>query len=95
MGLGDPMKFVELNESPSMRISKVLSILREKYNITVNLESPISDLDQLYEECKIYRNLMENNDRETRESTILIQEAIRIFLSEIAPKRIHKKKAGE
>lgn len=89
------MKFVELNESPSMRISKVLSILREKYNITVNLESPISDLDQLYEECKIYRNLMENNDRETRESTILIQEAIRIFLSEIAPKRIHKKKAGE
>lgn len=86
------MKIDSIDISKS-RIDKILKILETKFNIKLNLDDEES-LISLFGECEMVRkSIIESSpynsycsNREYIES-YLIQEAIKIFLSEIAPGR--------
>lgn len=89
----------ELEHSAHFKLAKVLSTLRESHGI--HLDFTQSDFDQLmgvYEECQRTRsrivestahNTYHSNDKYLESG--LIQEAIHIFLSEVAPKRLNRR----
>ncbi len=89
----------ELEHSAHYKLAKVLRTLSESHGI--HLDFTQSDFDQLmgvYEECQSARsrivesaahNTYHSNDKYLEAS--LIQEAIHIFLSEVAPKRLNRR----
>lgn len=80
--------------SAESKIKKLEDILRESYGIEIDWESSTEDLlkSKNYYEVVKHKALMENNfndyfENENYSKAFLITEAIRIFLSEVAPKR--------
>lgn len=87
----------ELNTSPSFRLTKILDLLESLYGLTIDFEaaSSTAELQSIYETYGLERsriikeesfNSYNTNSEYTK--AVLIQEAIHIFLSEVAPKRI-------
>lgn len=93
----------ELDVSAEYRLSRVLKLLENIYSITLDFDAvkQNADLVSIYEKYDIIRH---KTIRESQYNTYnqnpeyvkacLIQEAICIFLSEIAPKRRNRRKAG-
>lgn len=90
----------ELNTSPNYRLQKILGLLESLFGVTIDFEAANStaELQSIYEAYGVERsriieesayNTSPNNPDYTK--AVLIQEAIHIFLSEVAPKRIRKK----
>jgi hypothetical protein len=95
------MNIDELANSPHYRLSKILNLLETMYGITIDFDGAVSgeELAQVYEEfgsvrAQIISEAHHNSYNQNPEYTkaVLIQEAIRIFLSEVAPKRRRRKK---
>lgn len=91
----------ELNTSPSFRLSRVLSLLESLYGLTIDFEAANStaELQSVYEAYGLERSRIIKESAYNSYSTdpnytkaVLIQEAISIFLSEVAPKRIKRSK---
>lgn len=91
----------DLNTSPSYRLSRILGVLESLHNITIDFDSAknTAELKSVYEAYGLERsriiressfNSYYSNPNYTK--AVLIQEAIHIFLSEVAPKRIKKNK---
>lgn len=89
----------DLEHSAHFRLAKVLSTLQESYGI--HLDFTKADFEQLigvYEECQSTRSrIVESASHNTYHNNAtymesgLIQEAIHIFLSEVAPKRLNRR----
>jgi hypothetical protein len=91
----------ELNTSSSYRLSRILNVLESIYGLTIDFDAANShaELQSVYEEYGIVRNQIireseynSYNQNPDYTKAVLIQEAIHIFLSEVAPKRIKKTK---
>lgn len=91
----------ELNTSPSYRLSKIVGLLESLYGLTIDFDAANStaELQSIYEAYGLERsriineaayNSYQSNPDYTK--AVLIQEAIHIFLSEVAPKRIKRSK---
>lgn len=90
----------ELNTSPNYRLSKILGLLESLFGLTIDFDAANSnaELQSIYEAYGLERSRIikestfnsYNNDPSYTKA-VLIQEAIHIFLSEVAPKRIRKK----
>jgi len=90
----------EFNTSSSYRLNKVLGLLESLFGLTIDFDAANStaELQSIYEAYGLERSRIikesafnsYNNDP-TYTKAVLIQEAIHIFLSEVAPKRIRKK----
>lgn len=91
------MDVTDLEISPAIKIARLLKILESTYGITIDLSAPINELIDVHDECKSYTaRVFENSNIGTDPEygkALLIQESIRMFLSEIAPKRINRQKA--
>lgn len=95
------MVIEELNTSASYRLSQVLRLLESRYGLTIDFDAAesIAQLHSIYEmygmeRSKIIKESVHNSYNSNPEYTkaTLIQEAIHIFLSEVAPKRIKRTK---
>ena len=93
----------DLKDSSSYKLFRILNILESTHGITIDFDTieSIDELSNVYEACKAERNRMIaesafNSDITSSEYTrvTLIQEAVRIFLREIAPKRIKRNKTS-
>jgi hypothetical protein len=93
------MRVNDLETSAHFRLVKVLEALQERHNIQLDFSAV--DFDQLmsiYEDYGSKKNLIVestthntyHNNSQYLEAT-LIQEAIHIFLSEVAPKRLNRR----
>lgn len=91
----------ELNTSASYRLSRVLTVLESLYGVTIDFDAAtnLAQLQSIYEmygleRSRIIRESVYNsyNTDPTYTKAVLIQEAISIFLSEVAPKRIKRSK---
>lgn len=91
----------DLNTSPGYRLSKVLGLLETLYGITIdfNAANDVAELNSIYEaygleRSRIIRESAFNSCYSDPDYTkaVLIQEAIRIFLSEVQPKRLKRTK---
>lgn len=91
----------ELNTSSSYRLARILRVLESIYGLTIDFEAANStaELQSIYEEfgairSEIIKESTYNSYNQNADYTkaVLIQEAIHIFLSEVAPKRIKRKK---
>jgi regulator of extracellular matrix RemA (YlzA/DUF370 family) len=91
----------DLNTSPNFRLTKILGLLESLYGMTIDFEAANStaELQSIYEAYGLERtriikeaafNSHYNDPGYTK--AVLIQEAIHIFLSEVAPKRIKRSK---
>lgn len=91
------MDVTDLEIGPATKIARLLKILESTYGVTVDFSAPIGDLIAVHDECKDYTTRMfENSNIGTDpeyNKAFLIQESIRMFLREIAPKRINRKNA--
>ena len=89
------MDITDLELGPAIKISRLLKILESTYGITVDLSAPINELIAVHDKCKSYTSsVFETTNIGTDPNygkALLIQESIRMFLSEIAPKRINRK----
>lgn len=93
----------ELNSSASYRLSRVLNLLESLFGLTIDFDAAesLAQLQSIYEVYGLERSKIikestynsYNNDPQYTKA-VLIQEAIHIFLSEVAPKRIRKKKTS-
>lgn len=90
----------ELDTSSAYRLARVLQVLESIYSITLDFEAASSraELQSIYEEfgavrSRIIQEAHFNSYSQNAEYTkaCLIQEAISIFLSEVAPKRMKKR----
>lgn len=89
----------DLNTSASYRLSRLLAILESKFGVTIDFAAAESsaELQAVYEaygEVKeqIIRESAFNSYNSNAEyvKASLIRDAISLFLSEVAPKRIHR-----
>jgi hypothetical protein len=86
----------ELNTSANYRLSRILKVLESLYDVTIDFDAAdnLAQLQSIYEVYGQERNRIikessynsYNNDPMYTKA-VLIQEAIHIFLSEVAPKR--------
>ncbi len=91
----------ELNNSAQYRLSKVLGLLESLFGVTIDFAAAnsLAELQSIYEAYGLERSQIikesaynsYNNDPSYTKA-VLIQEAIHIFLSEVAPKRIKRSK---
>ncbi len=89
----------KLNTSGKYRLSRVLSILESLYSLTIDFDAATTaELVSIAESCQYTRNkIIEestfNSYHQNPEyvKAFLINEAIQIFLSEVAPKRIKRR----
>ena len=90
----------ELNLSPNFRLSRLIRVLEHLYDLTLDFNSVnnTADLESIYEEYGLVRlqiihesrhNTYNQNPDYTK--ACLIQEAIHMYLSEVAPKRRNRK----
>lgn len=93
----------DLSTSPSYRLSKVLGLLESLYGITIDFGAVtnVAELKSIYEaygaeRSRIISEAAYNSYSHDPDYTkaVLIQEAIHIFLSEVAPKRIKRSKSS-
>lgn len=91
----------ELNTSASYRLSRILNLLESLCGVTINFDAVenLAQLQSIYEMYGLERSriIKESafntyNDDPSYTKAVLIQEAIGIFLSEVAPKRIKRRK---
>lgn len=90
----------ELETSAAYRLAKVLDALFEQHQVVLDFLA--SDFDQLMsisEECaSVKSRIVESTSHNTYhenagyQEASLIQEAIQIFLSEVAPMRLNRRK---
>ena len=89
------MDVTDLEIGPAIKIAILLKILESAYGLTVDLSAPIPELISIHDKCKDYTTkVFEDSNIGTDPEygkALLIQESIRMFLSEIAPKRINRK----
>ena len=99
----DAMVVDDLHMSPSYRLTRTLSLLESLYVVTIDFDaaSNLSELQEVYEAYDqvrtgiIKESAFNSYDNDPRYSeAVLIQEAISIFLSEVAPKRIKRTKTS-
>jgi hypothetical protein len=97
------MVIEDLNTSASYRLTRVLNLLESLFGVTIDFQSARStaELKSLYEACGLERSriIAESSYNSYSQDpaytkAILIQEAIQIFLSEVAPKRIKRTKTS-
>jgi hypothetical protein len=90
------MNVDDLAISPNYQLRKILNLLENLYGLTIDFSAAKSkaELESIYEAYGLERlNIIQeahhNSYNQNPEYTkaCLIQEAIRIFLSEVAPKR--------
>lgn len=90
----------ELNTSSSYRLSRILSLLESLYGLTIDFEAAktTAELKSIYEaygevRTNIIKESAFNSYSQNPEymKAVLIQEAIQLFLSEVAPKRIKRR----
>ena len=90
------MNVVDLAVSPNFQLNKILRLLESLYGLTINFDAATSkvELESIYEaygleRLNIIREAHHNSYNQNPDYTkaCLIQEAIRIFLSEVAPTR--------
>lgn len=93
----------ELNTSSSYRLTKVLGLLESLFGLTIDFGAANStaELQSIYEAYGLERSRIikestynSHNNDPSYTKAVLIQEAIHIFLSEVAPKRIRKNKSS-
>lgn len=94
------MNVTDLEISTATKIARLLRILESTYNTTIDFKNTsIVDLDKIHEECKLYTQMVLNESNIGSDpeygKAMMVQEAIRLFLSEIAPKRIKRQKNAE
>jgi hypothetical protein len=86
----------ELHTSASYRLAKVLKVLESQYALSIDFGAAQSraELESIYEEYGLLRSKIINESAFNSYShnpeyskACLVQEAITIFLSEVAPKR--------
>jgi hypothetical protein len=91
----------ELNTSSNYRLSRLLGLLESLYGLTIDFDAAVSTAElksvaESYGEVRsqIIRESAFNSYSQNPEyiKAVLIQEAIQIFLSEVAPKRIKRRK---
>lgn len=97
----DAMVIDELNTSTKYRLSRVLNVLESLYGITIDFDAAdsLAHLHSIYEMYGLERSRIikesafnSYNTDPAYTKAVLIQEAISIFLSEVAPKRIKRSK---
>jgi hypothetical protein len=89
----------DLNTSASFRLSRLLAILESKFGVTIDFAAA----ESAAELQAVYEAFGEQREQIIRESAFntynanpdyvkasLIRDAISLFLSEVAPKRIHR-----
>lgn len=90
----------DLHTSSEFRLNRIIGVLESLHGVTINFDAAESraELKSIYEEYGIIRsNIMEtaayNSYFQDADYTkaCLIQEAIAIFLSEVAPKRLNRR----
>lgn len=88
----------ELAIDPKYQIQKILKVLEESYGVSLDLNTSISDIQETYSQCSSIRNQIISesafnsyHSNSEYQKCILIQEAIRLFLSEVAPKRLRRR----
>ena len=95
------MVIEELNTRPSYKLARILNVLESAYGLTIDFEAAesLEELETIYEAYGELRNKIitessYNSQSQNADYTkaVLIQEAIHIFLSEVAPKRMNRKK---
>lgn len=99
--LGKSEKMLETFEpSAEYKLDRILNILNHLHNTNINFDVPRHDLVEVYKEFERVKNKITNeqtfntyhtNSDYTR--ACLIQESIRLFLTEIAPARNRRGKA--
>lgn len=93
----------DLGNSSHYKLSKLLGLLESMYGITIDFAAAENsvELETVYEEfgkvrtqiiSEAHHNSYNTNPDYTK--AVLIQEAIRLFLSEVAPKRRRKSYAS-
>jgi len=89
----------DLIMSPSYRLAKILTVLESSHGVKINFDSikSLNELQGIYEaygsmKTQLISESAFNSYYEDPQFTeaVLIQEAIHIFLSEVAPKRIKR-----
>jgi len=91
----------ELNTSSNYRLTRILNLLESLFGLTIDFDAAksLAELRSLYEAYGLERSRIVkessfnscNTDPQYTKA-VLIQEAIHIFLSEVAPKRIKRTK---
>lgn len=89
----------DLNLSAPYKLAKVMTTLQEKHGIQLDFtRADFNSLMGIYEECEAVRSrIVEStshntyNDNPKYVEACLIKEAIHIFLSEVAPKRLNRR----
>jgi hypothetical protein len=93
----------DLNTSSSYRLSRILNILESTHGVTIDFEAAnsLAELQSVYEAYGQKRSSIISesafnsyNDNPHYSEAVLIQGAISIFLSEVAPKRIKRTKTS-
>lgn len=85
------------DKDPSYKLGKINQILRTKYGVEIDYSSPELE-DSLYEMEDLKRNILAESHFNSYHANphyvklTLICEALRIYLKEIAPRRIRRKK---
>lgn len=88
-------------DSPNYRLSRIVRVLESLYALTIDFGAATSraELQSIYEEYGLVRSQIVReahfnsyNQNPDYAKACLIQEAIHIFLSEVAPKRMNRRK---
>jgi len=84
------MQLSDFNISASVRIKQLTDLLEQMYGIQIDWDCPISYLETVLEHYQDRKQMVLQEHHSSPEYTksVLITEAIRIYLKEIAPKRI-------
>lgn len=90
----------DLNTSSEFRLQRIIRVLETLHGVTIDFSAAKSraELKSIYEEYGVVRSqIMESSEYNTTfqnadyTKACLIQEAIAIFLSEVAPKRRNRR----
>jgi transcription elongation factor GreA-like protein len=93
----------DLKTSSSYRLSRILNVLESTHGVTIDFSAfeSLAELQSLHEaygqqRSKIISESAFNsyNENPQYNEAVLIQEALGIFLSEVAPKRIKRNKTS-
>jgi len=94
------MNINDLGSSAHAKLAAVLNTLVERHNVRLDFTATtLGELEAVYEACgsqraKVVESASHNSYLENPSYTeaTLIQEAIHIFLSEVAPKRLNRRR---
>jgi hypothetical protein len=94
------MNVDDLDTTTSYRLARVLTVLETHHNTVINFDlvESLDQLEQVYEAYTQKRSKVSESASDghlfdaDHQRDEMIQEAIHIFLSEIAPKRLNRSK---